>query len=890
MQTKVAALNPFIGGLNTEITQVTEAQQFTSDELNCQLLKDGTRARRYGIGREDNGVGLVTTYKTALDWDNWMLDSSEQVIKKTTVGDYSFTITEDGYYYVVIVGGGGGGGQTHGENRDKDGGVGASAILKVFLNAGEYTGTVGAGGAGTTRNNKGNPGGATTLVGSSVYITAGGGIGRDGYREGSGGGVAGSLSIVSSSNIKVIDRTEDGEEKYTSFIDNTTTGPGAGGESNNSTSEARAGTAGKPGMICVIAVQYSDPTTYETPLGAVKGYYWNNYNKKGADCLVVQQGHVLNFYTSSRPFSDGFICNTDISEFIIDQQNFDVNKLKFNSGNGYLVCVSEYSKPFYVYFTGESAVDTVEIELKVRDLKGIVETGTAVDDEPTTLTDIHKYNLLNQGWENSKITSYHTDKNKYPSNSQIWYVGKDTNADFQPSLLAKAYFGNTPAPKGHYVLNFNDIDRSEASGITGLPAGEAHGYPVDVIFNAGRFFYLADSHVLFSQVILEDITNIDKCYQDADPTSEQISDIIDTDGGSINFQEIGKGVALERFPLGVLVFGKKSVYSITSSAGTNFTAAEYGENLVINIGAYSKGSIVNADEIVYFWAPQGIYAISVDEVSGTSAVATCVSDTTIKTWYDALPNFSKENCQGVYDYSNRKLIWHYPTDENHLENLDGSLELYLNSNAFLPGKLSEGGYLLDSVYLNYPSKFTPAISLWAGNDEIYAEDYEVTVSSAGAEYDENSSVTYLGYSLETGKIIFCEYNERDYLDWDKSGFKSYAVSFPINTGTTYLKKYVPQIQPYFVRTEEAKLRDGEYIAPSSCYVRFRWNWSRNGESDRWDISQQAYWPNVANFTDFKYVNSKIRVRGRGEAFQICLESDGEKDFRLAGINVLTRTE
>jgi hypothetical protein len=82
---------------------------------------------------------------------------------------------------------------------------------------------------------------------------------------------------------------------------------------------------------------------------------------------------------------------------------------------------------------------------------------------------------------------------------------------------------------------------------------------IDVAYMAGKFFYLAGDTVLFSQNIKDDGTGFDRCYQDSDPTSEEISDIYPTDGGYIKFNTMGDGLALKTFNRGVLVFGRDVV-------------------------------------------------------------------------------------------------------------------------------------------------------------------------------------------------------------------------------------------------------------------------------------------------------------------------------------------
>lgn len=92
----------------------------------------------------------------------------------------TWTAPLSGWAYFVAIGGGGSGGaqSSAGSNgRATGGGAGGVAIKKAYVTAGSnYTITIGAGGAPAT-NAAGNAGGATSVSGTGVSITANGGSG-----------------------------------------------------------------------------------------------------------------------------------------------------------------------------------------------------------------------------------------------------------------------------------------------------------------------------------------------------------------------------------------------------------------------------------------------------------------------------------------------------------------------------------------------------------------------------------------------------------------------------------------------------------------------------------------------------------------------------------------
>ena len=89
-------------------------------------------------------------------------------------------------------------------------------------------------------------------------------------------------------------------------------------------------------------------------------------------------------------------------------------------------------------------------------------------------------------------------------------------------------------------------------------------------------------------------------------------------------------------------------------------------------------------------------------------------------------------------------------------------------------------------------------------------------------------------------------------------------------------------------TERFTKPSTKYITESGANIRMRWGWSLNDSSNRWDMVQNGYRPQK-DFLHDEYVESRLHVRGRGKAFQIEIRNDDNKDFRLAGMNLLVRS-
>ena len=775
------------------------------------------------------------------------------------------------------------------------------------------------------------------------------------------------------------------------------------------------------------------------------GFFWKNVSKTDADFVVYQLDDQLHFFRASyKPFSTSKIEQViDLSPYVTDIANFYTFPVKFTTGDGKLMVVSKYMEPVQISYDFLEDLFSVEkVVISYRDLEG-VDDGLKIDEQPVELSNEHHYNLLNQGWNEEQIDQFKEDRGRYPANSLQWWAGKDESGAFNTDMLLKKYFGNTPAPKGHFILKYFDKNRSYVSGITGgaarsgtvyksgfdtvahrmiwavaikewsvrLPSSEGtatrceinftelkakiakkasgdwHGvlefdiqglnaedkwesiyverrtlygperffiefpqqakycyqYQVlvklvenfngtpdvpgpmtinmtfklpitedgdpfehtpnlsritDVAFMSGKYFYLTGDTVLFSQTVTENNKGFDKCYQDSDPSAEDFADPLATDGGYVKFQTMGDGLALKTFNRGVLVFGRDVVWGLISPESGRFTATDYDTVEISKAGIIGPQSVVSVADSVFYWSPLGIFQIGVNQQTGSTMVANNISQGTIQSYYNNIPEFAKKACRSAFDYANNRIYWFYPTTQSKISTLDGVLVLDLNHSAFYAFKISEGGSVTAVFETINSYEISPTMYVKAGGVTVTAGGQYVIAKEEENTYNRFVAVQHCIIN-DNNEISFGDFNSREFIDWDTNGFDSYIVSRPITHagitqygkewGSTANNKQVPILQILFKRTEEGALKTPkEYVAPSGAMLRMRWGWSLNEQSNRWDMVQKAYRPQK-DFMNDEYVESRVHVRGRGKAYQIEIRNDGNKDLRLAGINTLVRT-
>lgn len=340
----------------------------------------------------------------------------------------------------------------------------------------------------------------------------------------------------------------------------------------------------------------------------------------------------------------------------------------------------------------------------------------------------------------------------------------------------------------------------------------------DVSYMSGKYFYLCKDSVLFSQTVKEDGTGFDLCYQNADPTSTEVSDVVTTDGGYVKFNTMGRGMALKTFNRGVLVFGRDVVYGLISPIEGKFTATDYDILELSRAGLIGSESVVSTTQQVYYWSPTGIYTIGVNPETGSTIFAQSISLNTIQTFYNNLPIYSKEHCKGVYDYTTNRIYWYYPTDEEHLNNLDGCLVYDITYNCFMPQQITQDilyntGFLehlmLDVADVSQSYEIEPTYYLRAGGVRVSAGGDKVLVSNeTSTDYHRWTSIQHLVAKRVDDKYQFSigDFNDREFHDWEFQDYKSYVVSRPITLGDTYFNKQTPIMQTLFKRTEEYKLK------------------------------------------------------------------------------------
>jgi hypothetical protein len=606
--------------------------------------------------------------------------------------------------------------------------------------------------------------------------------------------------------------------------------------------------------------------------------------------------------------------------------------------NNQLIIVSkDLDKP--VLLSYNSTTDTVSqstVDIKVRDIWGL-DDGLADDERPATLSDEHKYNLRNQGWNENIVTKGGGDAldetftalSVYPSNSDSWTLGKISNSadaayeKFDPLVLEKNSQSRYAVSRGSIIIDAFDRGSSREAGtdVTGLNSDTETGNVSTIASYAQRIFYSGidssvtdgdakspnySGYIFFTKVVTSN-TDLGKCYQEADPTDPGINDIIDSDGGTIQIPEATRIVKIASSQSSLLVFAENGVWEVYGDTN-GFVATSFQASKISTNGILNANSVVNVGGNFVYWSKAGIYLLSTDSVAGRFK-AESLSLTTIQSLYLNIPDIGKNNCKGFYDEKENRVRWLYNdsndvtyTNNNYINKYTKELVYDLTLQAWYKNSFSSlatgSPYIAD--YIEVPgyavSSYEQAVLVTNGNTVIDSNS-DTVVTTEDLLLNRSSQFSYL--TIVGTDFTISKFNNLTFKDWeteDSTGadYSSYLVTGYELFGDIMRSKQIPYIFFYFTRTEDGYTEVGNALEldnQSSCLVQSQWNWSDSANSGKWGSQFQAY-RLLRNYIPsgggdpFDYgdgvIITKNKLRGSGKTLSLKINSEEGKDMKLLG--------
>lgn len=605
--------------------------------------------------------------------------------------------------------------------------------------------------------------------------------------------------------------------------------------------------------------------------GAISEYLWSTVGGNGTVVLLVQQmAEKLIFFT---------VDSTGISQ---DQKAFEVDMLdykvaawtdaevyqsdcSFSSGADYLYVTNPYCEPIAIqYNIGTDAITVTTITLEIRDLAG-VEDGLEIDERPASISDEHKYNLYNQGWGavndtvagNMVVFDYWDGaRADYPANSDVFWLYRDASETVTTADIDEVYPGNSYAPKGHYIFNPFNVDRN--SIIATVENDTTDARPMTVAFYAGRTWFSGvqdldySSNVYYSQIV-QSISDVGKCYQSNDPTSETTFDIVDSDGGVIKIAEAGRILKLAPFNAGLVVLADNGIWVIAGSDNGPFTPTNYSITKISDSGALSHMTVSSVEGLPVWVSNEGIFTIRIGDVSRAPEIVSITKET-IQDYFDAIPKANLPYMKASYNSVEKRVIWLFRSTP-----ISTFADRYIYDKLLVLNR-SNGAFFI----------YTPAST---GVPKLAGLIVVDGIDQSGKLTKVHKFVTtgLIGTASASG-LTYSQIINTSLIDW-------YTYN---TTGIAYSSYF---ITGYRVRGELLKKFQSNYLmvltgdeASGSCLVQGIWDYSNTTSNGRYTTSQEVYRPD----STYNYHRCKLKIRGNGYSLQFKFRSNGNNPFQLIG--------
>lgn len=478
----------------------------------------------------------------------------------------------------------------------------------------------------------------------------------------------------------------------------------------------------REGIIYEEDFEFSSFTTTEGQL--VHTQRWENVaNTAGSEFLVLQVGSTLYFYDkgAAPPSSGEQSFSVDLNLFNASTGlNVYDTRISAASIRGNLVVTSAAIEPFYIEFDPDtSTISTVKIVPKVRDFDWQGNRDEYFSREPIgSATQERIYDTINCGWVSAVpdypvLDHYKSSRGAYPPLNQQWWNGRDQTGsgtgDFRANWFEKNYGGTSLIGNGHFILDLFLKDRAQAL-VDDPEVFETISLPQELeptrftstARYAGRIWFAGlnsrqNSSSLFFSAVIQSMQDVEKFYQEGDPTSEFTPDLIDSDGGVIVIPSMSRVRALFEWGDSLLVFAENGVWEVTAPDGV-FSASSFSVTRVTGAeGLNNPATLIDAEGQPFWWSRTGIYTVSREDVS-QRAIGQDLSKATIQTFWEEIGEDRRLRATGTYDPSDKRIYWIYEKSDETIDykyNRVLILDLFLQ--AFIPWEFCDEATNTDYV-------------------------------------------------------------------------------------------------------------------------------------------------------------------------------------------------
>jgi hypothetical protein len=486
---------------------------------------------------------------------------------------------------------------------------------------------------------------------------------------------------------------------------------------------------------------------------------------------------------------------------------------------------------------------------------------------------------------NSLITTWNSQiPGTYPSNADIWWYYNNSSGVFSPATTnTVGTASQAQAPQGSFVLPAFNLNRATVSGISSLTTIFTNARPSAGTWFQGRVWYTGvnanfqasgdapyttwTENIYFSQIV-SNVTDFGSCYQQNDPTNQNLFDLLPTDGGTITIQ--GSGAIYELFPIqnGLIVRAANGIWFITGGQGIGFSATDYTITKISGVESIGTRPSANVLGFPVFCNQEGIWTVMPSQQGGGLVVDNIVLDT-ILTFYSNIPLASKQYIRSDYNPITYEIQWLYrSTAESSISNryqFDTILCFNTHLKSFYHQVISQGASLPFVVGINFvqgpggPTTPLPVFKYYVYNVTTYsfAQEY----SSVYEDWTTQGNPTNYVSSFDTAYYLH------------SGGMRKFQPNYlyMYSRNTTSASYVVQAVWDFAVSNNSGRVSMRQQVVNGSSYT-----FQTSGSSPS-TTTVQFFTP-----TYYGQMYRRHKLRGRGTVLQIQITSIDGSPFDFMG--------
>ena len=461
---------------------------------------------------------------------------------------------------------------------------------------------------------------------------------------------------------------------------------------NKGQSRRRLGIQKEAGSVAIPLAPAAQPND------ATSSYLWQDVNNDPKDdVVVVQQGLKLHFFGNVYPLTSQYRGEINLAPYIVETDPTSpyyarVTPCSVARCDRYLFVANIGMSPLRIEMVlGVPVATPVLLEMRMYERFSEYAPNT----RPPVLTHRHEFDLRNGGWPWRALVSTTIDgagvlnadpvaytysyMSLFPATADVFnYLS--TTAASDPSALGS--FSPWEVAKQSPITDFNVGGKfitpawyiDTMATLTGsLPPAAGTIVPGPSVLRSTRRRPSAvgalNGHVVWASedynqtsclFISQQLSSADKagrCYQSADPTAQEVNDLVDTDGLVLPIPGLGSVLAMVQLGGYLILLTASGVWALSGSGDmVGLTANSVNVMKVSDFGCSSPTSVAVLNSTLFYWGVDGIYAMRMQpEIEVTS-----LTRRTIQSWFNAIPQARHKGVIGVADSALSRIEWLLP--------------------------------------------------------------------------------------------------------------------------------------------------------------------------------------------------------------------------------------